>query len=145
MAKSPKGSGNRRGGNPPEQYRFRPGQSGNPGGRPKKTRTLRDVARDLLNETVCDPESGEEVPAAEQYVRHLLNRSLRNEYVALAIIRWLEGSQPTADQVDGDEPDTDVRDDQDVIEDALRRIQRRKRRQDAAAAASIPDAGNADD
>ncbi len=37
---------------PPKQARFKPGQSGNPRGRPKQTRNLGTLIEEALNETV---------------------------------------------------------------------------------------------
>lgn len=45
--KHPEKQGRSRVGNPPVEHRFKPGQSGNPGGRPKG-RTLLSVVREIL-------------------------------------------------------------------------------------------------
>src|SRR4051794_24674262 len=44
-----KGEGRR---NPPEQSRFKPGQSGNPKGRPKGSRNLSTIAKEVLRKPV---------------------------------------------------------------------------------------------
>jgi hypothetical protein len=56
---SPQKQGKSKGRNPPEATRFKPGQSGNPGGRPKG-RTLLKTIRDLLYER-GDPEALEKI------------------------------------------------------------------------------------
>lgn len=42
----------RRGGNPPVEHQWKPGQSGNPGGRPKKKTTVRDQIIVLFDEEI---------------------------------------------------------------------------------------------
>jgi hypothetical protein len=39
-------------GKPPEHSRFKPGQSGNPKGRPRAARSLRTIVHDILNERI---------------------------------------------------------------------------------------------
>src|SRR5205085_10093153 len=47
-------------GKPPEHSRFKPGQSGNPKGRPKAARSLRSIVHDLLNERITDRADGKQ-------------------------------------------------------------------------------------
>ena len=46
-------------GKPPKQTRFRPGQSGNPRGRPRKSATFEDEIERELNSTIIVSEDGE--------------------------------------------------------------------------------------
>src|SRR5271168_5244673 len=45
-------------GNPPRHTRFKPGQSGNPRGRPKSAKNLSTLVHDALNEQVVVTENG---------------------------------------------------------------------------------------
>ena len=48
-------------GRPPMATRFKAGQSGNPSGRPKKVKSLKDEMLDELNERICIHADGDEV------------------------------------------------------------------------------------
>ncbi len=118
MTKSKKPGGGptkRRGGNPPKEHQFKPGESGNPGGRPKKKLSLRDVAWKILDEKVGQREDGEAILAAYILMRATLQRLKRNENGSIHFFRWLEGPQPPteADESGGME---DGRSDEEIIE-----------------------------
>ena len=63
---------------PPTRYQFQPGQSGNPGGRPKGTRNLKSDLRDELSEIISFREGRREVSISKQ-------RALIKRLVASAI------------------------------------------------------------
>lgn len=44
---------------PPAHKRFKKGQSGNPKGRPKNSKNIRNMLRDILNETIPVTENGQ--------------------------------------------------------------------------------------
>lgn len=47
-------------GKPPVEYQFRPGQSGNPSGRPKGTRSFSTILRQSLNELTTVRQNGQQ-------------------------------------------------------------------------------------
>jgi len=63
---------------PPTRYQFQPGQSGNPGGRPKGTRNFKSDLRDELSEIISFREGRREVSISKQ-------RALIKRLVASAI------------------------------------------------------------
>ena len=76
--------GNRVGpGNPPKSTRFRPGKSGNPGGRPKG-RSITAVVRELLDEALAGDKDTR--PAVERVVDALLRRAAAGDLDALAVL-----------------------------------------------------------
>ena len=70
---------------PPKQTRFKPGQSGNPRGRPKQRRHLRTLIEEALNETVTIREGNRTrtLPKREALVRTLVNGALMKDVKAL--------------------------------------------------------------
>ena len=66
---------------PPRDTRFRPGQSGNPRGRPKRPRTLAARVRRALDEEVEAKENGEtrRITKLEAAVKQLMNRAASGE------------------------------------------------------------------
>jgi Family of unknown function (DUF5681) len=69
------------------QVRFQPGQSGNPGGRPK-TRILSAAAREKLNEV--NPDTG--LTYAQEVVNALVKEAKKgNVFAARELKEWVEG------------------------------------------------------
>jgi hypothetical protein len=63
---------------PPKANQFRPGQSGNPNGRPKGVRNFKTDLRDELSESISFHEAGREVTISKQ-------RALIKQLVASAL------------------------------------------------------------
>ena len=73
---------------PPREHQFRPGQSGNPSGRPKGTRNFRSELREELSEVVTVRDGDREIEVSKQ-------RALIKSLVAAAI----DGNQRAAASV----------------------------------------------
>src|SRR5687768_6355226 len=90
------------GGNPPEQTRFKKGQSGNPAGRPRKNRDLRKLVEAELDQVIGITENGRRVRLTkrEVIVKKLVNDAALGDPKAVqALIRLIGG---------GSEPDNQV-------------------------------------
>jgi hypothetical protein len=89
-------------GRPPEHTRFKPGQSGNPKGRPKRHRNLRTTVEDILSERIRirEGERTRDMPRIEALVRTIETRALKGDPRAvnalMALIRTtrLAGEEP---------------------------------------------------
>ncbi len=83
-------------GRPPRATRFRPGQSGNPRGRPKGTRNLATVIAATLSEKVAINENGKRkrITKLDATVKQLVNRAasgdLRPIQLLFATLQVLE-------------------------------------------------------
>jgi hypothetical protein len=75
-------------GRPPLATRFRPGQSGNPRGRPKGTRNLSTVVASALSERVAITENGRRrrITKLEAAVKQLVNRAAGGESRATQLL-----------------------------------------------------------
>jgi uncharacterized protein DUF5681 len=73
---------------PPREHQFRPGQSGNPSGRPKGTRNFRSELREELSEVVTVRDGDRDIQISKQ-------RALIKSVVAAAI----DGNQRAAASV----------------------------------------------
>lgn len=108
-------------GKPPRQHQFKPGQSGNPRGRPKGSRGFRGDVEDALNATVPVTEDGRKrrisvvAAALKRLIQTALGKGdLRALEMLLALAKQRDATTPvTAPAL---EPD-----DQALIEDFLRR------------------------
>ena len=88
-------------GNPPKANQFKPGQSGNPRGRPKdkKSRTLHEAVRKRLQESVTLTINGKRqtMTRADLIVTQLLNKAANADIKATETLIKLERNAPTPD------------------------------------------------
>jgi hypothetical protein len=83
-------------GRPPQTSRFKPGQSGNPKGRPKAAKNLSTLAREKLQAKVSVREGGRErlMSKAELGVTKLVNRFAESgDPKLLAALQKMEGGE----------------------------------------------------
>ena len=115
---------------PPREYQFRPGQSGNPSGRPKGSRNFKSELREELGELVTIRDGEREIEVSKQ-------RALIKNLVAAAI----DGNQRAAASVlamcvrmlaDAEEDDGLEGEDQEIV----KAFTKRKKRAAAAGAKS---------
>ena len=90
---------------PPTKNQFRPGQSGNPRGRPKGARNLSSVIAATLNERVAVTENGRRrhITKLEAAVKQLVNRAASGEARATQLLFALVAAN------DSKPPDTENR------------------------------------
>src|SRR3989304_5680992 len=91
-------------GKPPQHTRFRPGQSGNPRGRPKGTKNLKTDLLEELGEKILVHEGGQARKLSKQraVVKTLVNRTLKGDARApnsllpmmMRLLDTGEGSEP---------------------------------------------------
>jgi hypothetical protein len=88
-------------GRPPTQHRFKPGQSGNPGGRPKGARSFNSLLEEQLNATVSVNVGGKKrkISVLEALLKRLVQKGL-SDGDARAIERLLSLAQ----QIDKNRP-----------------------------------------
>jgi hypothetical protein len=75
-------------GKPPRHTRFRPGQSGNPRGRPKDAKNLSTLVHEALSEPVVVTENGRrrKVTKRRAIITQLVNRSAQADLKATQIL-----------------------------------------------------------
>jgi Family of unknown function (DUF5681) len=89
-------------GRPPVATRFRPGQSGNPRGRPKRARNLAAIVAAALGEPVAVNENGRRrlITKLEAAVKQLVNRAAAGDtrvtQLLLALVQTHEQRPPRA-------------------------------------------------
>lgn len=112
-------------GKPPKHTRFKPGQSGNPRGRPRGARNLRTAIREALQEKIVIRESGRtrKLTKMDAIVQVALNKGLKGDPKGLAAIVQLAKWAGLMDE----EPDTSSKeslgaDDQAILDDYLARL-----------------------
>jgi hypothetical protein len=73
---------------PPTASQFRPGKSGNPKGRPKGSRPVGAVLRDVIRQTITVTENGKtrRIPVLEVMFRRLAHDAMRSDPKALKLL-----------------------------------------------------------
>jgi len=92
---------------PPKEHQFRPGQSGNPSGRPKGTRSFKSDLRDELGElvSVSDGDNTVEVTKQRAIIKKMLRQALDGDLRAIAMILTSCARVFDGDGDDDDEPE----------------------------------------
>lgn len=95
-------------GKPPRAYRFKPGQSGNPSGRPKGVKNEMTILRELLSQKITINERGrpKRITLLEALLRRALEAGLKGDLksIAFTLNRF---SGLTDGQRPADEPNDD--------------------------------------
>lgn len=75
-------------GRPPKRTRFKPGQSGNPKGRPKRSRNRLTILGDELSQRVVINEQGQRrtISKSEVILRQMVNKSAAGDLKATAMV-----------------------------------------------------------
>jgi hypothetical protein len=93
-------------GRPPVQNRFRPGQSGNPSGRPKLAPTFRSELTAELGETVLRA-NGQRISKQRAVIGMLVSAALGGDLRAISVLVSLLG-RPSEQEADADLTEHDV-------------------------------------
>ena len=108
---------------PPRTHRFKPGESGNPRGRPKGTRNLGTDLKDILGRHVSIREDGKErrISRQEALLLSLYNKALHGDVrAATAIITMLSKLAPSSTEPPEAAPSLSENDER-ILADFLRR------------------------
>ena len=99
-------------GKPPLESRFRPGQSGNPRGRPKKSKNLESVMKEELQEPTAIITKGKHktIPYLQAVIKQLKAKAVSGDLKALEVIlrlaeRYGSASQEIASGLSNEELD----------------------------------------
>ncbi|RST31352.1 hypothetical protein HMF7854_11250 [Sphingomonas ginkgonis] len=86
-------------GRPPKFYQFKPGQSGNPKGRPRGSRNLKTIVSRLLDQEVKSPLDRSDVSIREVLVENLFIEAMNGNLKAAQYLLENDGGQdePRAD------------------------------------------------
>jgi hypothetical protein len=78
----------RAGGRPPPHTRFKPGQSGNPSGRPKGSKNLKTLVESVFGRLVTLTENGKQVrlTAGEVMLRRLVQDAMKGDHKAAELL-----------------------------------------------------------
>ena len=63
---------------PPKKHQFKPGQSGNKRGRPRGSKNLDNIYKELFNTKLPNKETGEKMPVPKALVNKLLIKALQD-------------------------------------------------------------------
>ena len=110
---------------PPVATQFKPGVSGNPGGRPKKTKSLQAEIRDELAEltTTADNGGGVTITKAKAVAKSLVNAAAEGNIRALAILLSCSAQRPDSPD---EQSEQDPPDDVEILDDFVDRELRRR-------------------
>jgi hypothetical protein len=113
-------------GRPPRHTRFKPGQSGNPRGRPKGAKNVATALEKELNACVTITESGKRrrVPKRTVIAKHLVNNAAQGDLKAMAVLFNQLRSVETDSALELAEEPSSRMEDRFVIESIRQRIMR---------------------
>jgi hypothetical protein len=125
MAKTGRGAYDVGFGRPPQLTQFKPGQSGNPSGRPRGAKNFATALEEELNTRVTVTENGRRrrISKREVIAKHLVNKAASGDLKAIPLLlnearaRETNSVNPAAEAV------LDTPEDQKVLENVLRRLQ----------------------
>ncbi len=109
--------------NPPEHTQFKPGQSGNPRGRPKGSGNLKTGLRDQLKQRMTYRENGEEKKASKQNIMlaSLMAKAMKGDVRAIQLVCNLT-MKLLGDDMTEQEITPLSQDDSAVLEDFIQRM-----------------------
>jgi hypothetical protein len=104
---------------PPKAFQFRPGVSGNAGGRPARTRAISEIVAEQTATTIEVAEAGGTITVTklEALIRQLLTTALKGDVRAAKMVLSLCQGSPGPDEQDERRDQVD----QAVLEDFIRR------------------------
>lgn len=89
-------------GKPPSHSRFKPGQSGNPKGRPKGARNVRSITQEALGQTIRISEGSRSrvITKAEAILMAMVNKAIRGDVRAAGLmVKLMEADSPGSNTV----------------------------------------------
>lgn len=81
--------------NPNPKNQFRPGQSGNPGGRPKKDESVSYLVKKFLKNRVINPKTGKKVSNKQIFVERVFSLAMKGDVQAIKLIWNYVDGMPT--------------------------------------------------
>ncbi len=133
-------------GRPPKHTRFKPGQSGNPRGRPKGARNLKTELDEEMNETIKLRENGRErrISKRRAIIKTLVSKTLKGDVRAAntllnMMMRLADDREPTA------EFDGLVEEDKAIVERFAQRSGGAANDEHALSSSASPEAGGGND
>jgi hypothetical protein len=125
MAKRDNGSYEVGFGKPPRSNQFKPGESGNPAGRPRHAKNFATALEDELRAPVTVTENGKRkrISKREVIAKHLVNKAASGDLKAIPLL--LSETRPRDGNLAHGAPDQvfDTPEDRNVLDSMIRRIQ----------------------
>jgi hypothetical protein len=94
---------------PPAAHRFKPGQSGNPRGRPRDRKNFATMLREIVNRKVKVSGSTKQITMGEAVLRKLFGAAVSGEFKAQAMVLTLMESHLGVSADAGSDPELSAR------------------------------------